>query len=136
MQLSQVKRSEHETQDIDEDPEDIENVVAVGARDEGAESGAVGFRPRSESPAQEGRSQVDGDAGEPYHEGAENDALGGVHHVQRLHVLLSLRQEDRKVVEHCCEHVDGRNRDEEEERGLQQGALSHWIARVDAVTQR
>lgn len=76
VQLSQMEERERHADDVDDDPEHVEDVMTEGPVHQGATGRVVAaLRVRRQGPAEKRGSQIDRDAGEPDHESAEQHAL-------------------------------------------------------------
>ena len=70
---------EKEAEEDCHDPEEVEDVVSVGALDHGARGASVDLiRVGCQAPAEESGPEVDSDRGEPDHEQCKQAALAGV----------------------------------------------------------
>lgn len=79
-----MEEGERDAEHVDDNPEHVEHVVAEGAVHQGtAGRVVVDLRVGGQRPAQKCGAQVDGDAGEPDHEGAKEHALRRVHQQRR-----------------------------------------------------
>lgn len=75
-----MEECERDAKHVDDDPEYVEHVVSEGAVHQGtAGRVVVDLWVGGQRTAQKSRTQIDGDAGEPDHEGAEEHALRRVH---------------------------------------------------------
>lgn len=76
MQLAQVEERQRDARDVDEDPEDVEDVMPERAVHEGTSRRVVSRAgARRERAAQKSGAQIDGQAREPDHKSAEQEAL-------------------------------------------------------------
>ena len=79
MKLAEVVDCQKEAEEDSHDPEEVEDVVSVGALDHGARGASVDLiRVGCQAPAEESGPKVDSDRGEPDHEQPEANALGTV----------------------------------------------------------
>ena len=70
---------EKETEEDCHDPEEVEDIVSVGALDHRARGASVDLiRVGCQAPAEESGPEVDSDRGEPDHEQCKQAALAGV----------------------------------------------------------
>ena len=79
MKLAEMVDCEKETKEDSHDPEEVEDVMSVGALDHGARWACVDFiRVCCQTPTEECWAEVDSNRGEPDHEQGEQAALTGV----------------------------------------------------------
>lgn len=79
MKLAEMVDCQKEAEEDSHDPEEVEDVVSVGALDHRARRACVDLiRVGRQAPAEECGAQVDSDRGEPDHEQGEQAALAGV----------------------------------------------------------
>ena len=105
MKFSEVIDSEQEAEEDCHDPEEVEDIMSVGALDHRARGASVYLiRVGCQAPAEEGGPEIDSDRGEPDHEQGEQAALAGVGEEQ-ADVLGTVLGNYRSAVKHRGEEA-------------------------------